>query len=116
MVEKVGENRFLKHKVTIDIQNIDFSYKGQHLLYSQFSMRFRQGGIFGLLGKNGSGKSTLLYLISGLLRPKGGTITFDGADTCQRSVEVLRDIFIVPEEFDLPDTTLDQYISMNEPF
>ena len=116
MVETVGENRLLKHKVMIDIQNIDFSYKGQHLLYSQFSMRFRQGGIYGLLGKNGSGKSTLLYLISGLLRPKGGTITFDGADTCQRSVEVLRDIFIVPEEFDLPDTTLDQYISMNEPF
>lgn len=37
-----------------------------------------QGEIVALLGPNGSGKSTLMNSVSGLLRPRAGTITFDG--------------------------------------
>ena len=39
-----------------------------------------QGGIFGLIGPNGAGKTTVFNLLTGLLRPSGGTITFQGAD------------------------------------
>jgi branched-chain amino acid transport system ATP-binding protein len=37
-----------------------------------------QGEIVALLGPNGSGKSTLMNSVSGLLRPRGGRITFEG--------------------------------------
>ena len=71
---------------------------------------------YGLLGKNGMGKSTMLYLISGLLQPSGGTVKVDGMEARLRQAEMLQEIFLVPEEFELPRTTLDEYVRMNEPF
>jgi len=39
-----------------------------------------QGEIRGIIGPNGSGKSTLFNLISGVYKPDGGRVMFDGAD------------------------------------
>ena len=100
----------------IDINNISYSYKGSRPVYSQFSIRLEDNRIYGLLGKNGSGKSTLLYLMSGLLRPSEGTVCVEGHDTRSRKAAMLRDVFIVPEEFSLPDTTLARYIKAVMPF
>ena len=101
----------------IEVNNISFNYAGQkNLVFNDFSLTLKQDNIYGLLGKNGTGKSTLLYLISGLLRPKKGSVCFDGIETKLRKPETLREIFIVPEEFDLPSISLDQYVKINRPF
>ena len=101
----------------IEVNNISFKYAGQkNLVFDDFSLKLEENNIYGLLGKNGTGKSTLLYLISGLLRAKKGTVCFDGIETNKRRPETLREIFIVPEEFDLPSMSLKQYVKINEPF
>ena len=101
----------------IEVKNISFKYAGgKHLVFDDFSLELKQDNIYGLLGKNGTGKSTLLYLISGLLRPKKGSVSFDGVETKLRKPEVLSEIFIVPEEFDLPAMSLNEYVKINRPF
>ena len=101
----------------IEVSNISFKYAGSKApVFSDFSLKIGAGRICGLLGKNGTGKSTLLYLIAGLLRPQRGRVTFDGVDTARRRVDVLREMFLVPEEFYLPDVSLDAYVRTNAPF
>ena len=101
----------------IEVKNISFKYAGGNaLVFDDFSLTLEANNIYGLLGKNGTGKSTLLYLIAGLLRPKKGTVCFDSIETKLRRPETLQEIFIVPEEFDLPSMSLRQYVKINAPF
>lgn len=100
----------------LNIQNVTYGYNAVHNVLENFSLCFDEPGVYGLLGKNGTGKSTLLYLVMGLLRPKQGLITFDGVDTQQRSPEALREMFIVPEEYNLPSILLPDYIRVLRPF
>ena len=101
----------------IQIKDIDFRYPGsKHLVFRDFSLELKENNIYGLLGKNGTGKSTLLYLISGLLRQQQGTVLVDGISAQERKAEMLKDIFMVPEEFELPNVSLATYVKMNQEF
>ena len=83
---------------------------------SDFSFSLEKGRVYGLLGKNGVGKSTLLYLMCGLLTPKHGRVMYHVVDMRRRLPETLRDVFLVPEEFDLPAVSLVQFVELNSPF
>lgn len=100
----------------ISINDITFGYGKNQPVLDGFSLDFGQGGTYGLLGKNGTGKSTLLYLMMGLLRPQKGEVSIDGTPAGLRRPEVLSEMFLVPEEYDLPHTTLRQYIRALMPF
>ena len=53
-------------------------------------LRVDQGEVVALLGTNGAGKSTLLKTISGILRPKAGSLLLDGGDmTRMRPPEIV---------------------------
>lgn len=99
----------------ITIQNMSFAYK-KHDVFRDLSLNVSKGGIYGLLGLNGSGKSTLLYLMCGLLRAKSGSVMYKGKDVKKRLPSVLSDMFIVPEEFELPNLTLSKYVEINSKF
>ena len=101
----------------LSFSNVSFTYgrRGKEVL-SGLSLDFEENGIYGILGKNGTGKSTMLYLAAGLLRPKGGNVTAEGVPTQSRRPETLREIFLVPEEFDLPKVSLRTYVQLNAPF
>ena len=101
----------------LSFSNVSFTYgrRGKEVL-SGLSLEFEENGIYGILGKNGTGKSTMLYLAAGLLRPKGGNVTAEGVPTQSRRPETLRKLFLVPEEFDLPEVSLRTYVQLNAPF
>ena len=101
----------------IQVENISFSYPGsKHQVFTDFSLNIEGNKIYGLLGKNGTGKSTLLYLMSGLMRAGKGSISIDGINGQERNPLLLQEIFMVPEEFELPAVSLDTYIRINEGF
>lgn len=101
----------------IDVKDLCFHYQGsKHQVFDHFNLHIAPGHVYGLLGKNGTGKSTLLYLISGLLRPGSGSITVDGLESQKRLPNMLRDIFIVPEEYNMPDMPFDTLVNMMRTF
>lgn len=100
----------------IEVNNLTFGYsRKKSPVLNDFSIDIECGKVSGLLGRNGAGKSTLLYLIAGLLTPRNGEVLFNGENTRLRLPETLQEIFIVPEEFDLPSITLMEYVETNAP-
>ena len=63
----------------LDIKDINVYYGAIHAIKG-ISLYVNEGEIVTLIGANGAGKSTTLRTISGLLKPKTGTITFLGND------------------------------------
>lgn len=51
---------------------------GKQMAVNNISLSIKEHSIYGLLGPNGAGKSTTLKMITGILKPTSGTITFDG--------------------------------------
>ena len=49
------------------------------------SFEIREGEIVTLIGSNGAGKTTTLHTVSGLLRPRRGSITFEGQELHHKS-------------------------------
>lgn len=101
----------------INVKHITFGYpKGKQNTLQNFSLQMEAGNIYGLLGKNGAGKSTLLYLMCGLLTPQKGEVRIEDFPVRQRCPELMQQIFLVPEEFNLPNTSLKNYIKTNSCF
>jgi ABC-2 type transport system ATP-binding protein len=74
------------------------------------------GNIYGLLGKNGAGKTTLLKQITGLLYPDRGECLIFGKPSQDRLPGVLSDLYLIPEEFQLPAIRMKEYARLHAPF
>lgn len=99
----------------ISIQNLSFAYRKKPV-FDGLNLQFEAGHVYGLLGKNGTGKSSLLRNIAGLLFPQKGSITVNGHTPFKRLPVFLEDIFMVPEEFYLPDIPVADFIRRYAPF
>ncbi len=87
----------------IDVENLGFRYSRRgNALFSNLNLHLPAGTLCGLLGANGAGKSSLLRLLAGLSFPQHGRCTVLGHEPAQRAPEFLADIFLLPEEFQLP--------------
>ena len=99
----------------IEVAHLNFSY-GREALFGDLDLTLTPGNIYGLLGANGAGKSTLLKLITGLLFPQSGTLDSLGYDPARRVPAFLAQIFVLPEELNLPSVTDSQYLATRAPF
>lgn len=99
----------------INIENLHFGYK-KRKVFNGLSLSLEKGHIYGLLGKNGTGKSSLLRCVSGFLFPDKGTIEVMGYVPGKRQPDFLQSIFMVAEEFYLPDVPVDKFVKLNAPF
>jgi ABC-2 type transport system ATP-binding protein len=70
---------------------------GELIAVQDVNLRVAPGQFFGFLGPNGAGKSTTIKMLTGLLAPSSGRMQILGVDLTQDSVEVKRQIGVVPE-------------------
>ena len=63
----------------LSIQNLQAAYGKVEVLHG-ISLDVPKGKLVTLIGSNGAGKTTTMRAISGMIRPKGGTVTLDGRD------------------------------------
>ena len=61
----------------LELQDLDVHYGAIHALRG-ISFRVAQGEIVSLIGANGAGKTTTLRAVSGMLKPSGGQIRYQG--------------------------------------
>lgn len=84
----------------ITIQKLDFQYPGAtNKVLNSIDLSIAKRSLFGLIGPNGAGKTTLISLLTGLLKPTGGTIVIDGHDLSQSLSQAKRLISYVPQDY-----------------
>lgn len=82
----------------LDITDLS-TYHGAIRALDQVCLSIQPGEIVAIIGANGAGKSTLLNTISGLNKPRHGTVRFQGEDIAGQAAEeiVRKGISLVPE-------------------
>jgi branched-chain amino acid transport system ATP-binding protein len=63
----------------LEVRNIDVFYGDVQVIWD-ISFNVKQGEVVALIGANGAGKSTTLKTVSGLLKPRTGSVSFNGED------------------------------------
>jgi len=98
----------------LEVKDLDVAY-GEKPALREVEMRVGEGECVSVLGANGAGKSTLLRSISGLLRPRRGSITLDGRRLDQVAAYDIAALGIahVPEgRRVLPDMTVEENLEL----
>jgi branched-chain amino acid transport system ATP-binding protein len=72
----------------LELNDVHVYYGAIHALKG-VSFRVEEGKIVTLLGANGAGKSTTLRTISGILRPRKGSVLFEGDDITRRKPQAI---------------------------
>jgi branched-chain amino acid transport system ATP-binding protein len=94
----------------LEVKSLDVFYGDVQVLWD-VNFEVKQGEIVAMIGANGSGKSTTLATISSLLRPKRGSVTFEGKPLHTRAAHEIISLGIshVPEARRLfPDMTVEE--------
>ena len=61
------------------LDRLDKTFGGLKAVHG-VSLEIARGNIFGLIGPNGAGKTTLFNVVTGVYRPDGGRVLFEGSD------------------------------------
>jgi ABC-type bacteriocin/lantibiotic exporter with double-glycine peptidase domain len=101
----------------VTVKNLSFKYGEQApLVVQDVSLDIPPGAAVALVGPSGSGKSTLLNLLSGLYKPVGGEISYDGKDLHSMDLRAVRQqIGVVPQHPFIFGGTMRENIALGAP-
>lgn len=93
----------------LELKNVTKDFSGVRAVDNlSFSMT---GGVYGLLGVNGAGKTTLMRMLTTLLIPSSGSITWDGRDIFRMEGEYRKLLGYLPQEFGFyPEFSVRDYL------
>ncbi|EFL88241.1 ABC transporter ATP-binding protein [Ahrensia sp. R2A130] len=101
--------------IVLSINNVDAAYGGNIKVLHDVSIRVPRGRTVSIVGESGSGKSTTARVVTGLLPPMTGSITFDGEplppELKSRSKDQLRRIQMI---YQMADTAMNPKQSVGE--
>jgi ABC-2 type transport system ATP-binding protein len=80
----------------IKVDNLTKKY-GSFTAVDSISFKVEEGEIFGFLGPNGSGKSTTIRMLTGIIKPNGGTAAIMGHDIKDDAIRAKQLMGVVPE-------------------
>lgn len=100
----------------IHVQGLEFGYKRSRKVFRGLGLELGQGSITGLLGRNGEGKTTLLKLLTGQLLRQSGQLEVLGHDPKRRQVAFLQQVYLLPEEVNVPSISIAKFFEVNGAF
>lgn len=100
----------------VTVENLTFAFQKNEPLFTGLDMMLETGNTYGLFGLNGAGKTTLLNQLSGMLFPHKGSCTVLGKNVKKRLPKTMSEIYILPEQFDLPKINAETYVELHAPF
>jgi branched-chain amino acid transport system ATP-binding protein len=85
-------------QVMLEVSQLEVAYGGIRAVKG-IDLKVEAGEVVALIGANGAGKTTTLKALAGLLRPKGGSVTYNGADATGKPAYhlVRHGLALVPE-------------------
>ncbi len=105
-----------RHAESIEFKGVSFSYEPGMPVLEDISFRIEKGEMVAFVGSTGAGKSTLLDLVSRFYDVTKGSITIDGIDIREVTLESLRkQISIVSQEILLFHDTISNNIKYGYP-
>jgi subfamily B ATP-binding cassette protein MsbA len=108
---KNGNNSIHTFTSSITVDNLHFSYDGNHEVLHNIHLNIDKGKTIALVGQSGSGKSTMSDLIVRLYDPNKGSICIDGINIKEFSLEEYRQLFgIVSQDSFLFNDTIAENI------
>lgn len=111
------ENAVIKNSFDseISLKNINFKYEEEAVL-KDFSLQIKKGQTVALVGQSGSGKSTIANLLTRFYDVKDGSISIDGIDIKDLSLQSLRGLLgLVTQDSILFNDTIKANISLGKP-
>ena len=107
-VRSINHDEKQPNEPVLSVRNITARYKGTNFdVLHDVSVDLSPGQTLAVVGESGSGKSTLARVITGLLPPRGGKITFAGRtltpDQPSRDIEDLRELQMI---YQMADTAM----------
>ena len=114
ILEKPGAAALAPFASALRYDRVSFAY-GEEPVLIDIDLTIRRGETVALVGPSGAGKTTLVNLLPRLYDPTRGTVTFDGVDVREATLQSLRrQIGLVTQDTILFDTTVRRNIAYGE--